>query len=139
MKNDVVVITDSNTGKCRVCGLHFVPSSPDDEALHKKTHRELSHGGMPQEVRDFSKAFGWAVAHNNGGLDRLKDHYDPELGKLVVSFVYWSRARSNGAPEIDFDDFMAAHLRFADALTAEDPREVEAASAAIRPWEKFAG
>lgn len=139
MKNDMLVITDTDTALCRICGLHFVPSEPDDNELHKKTHRDLARGGLPQKIRDFTKAFGWAVAHNDGGIDRLKGSYDSEIGKLVVAYVYWSRARSNGAPESDFDAFMAAHLKFADASVSEEPKQWQTASEGIQRWERFAG
>jgi hypothetical protein len=139
MKNDMLAMTDGGAARCRVCGLNFVPSVPDDEALHKQTHSDLSRGGMPQPVRDFLKAFGWAVAYNDGGIDRLKDQYDPELGKLSVAYVYWNRARSNGALERDFDAFMSAHLKFADASISKDAHQWRVASEAIKPWEKFAG
>jgi hypothetical protein len=94
---------------------------------------------MPQKIRDFSKSFGWAVAHNDGGLERLKDRYDSELGKLVVAYSWWSRARSNGAPESDFDAYMTAHLGYVDALVAADASHIEAHVKAIQPWEQFAG
>ncbi|HEX2094985.1 MAG TPA: hypothetical protein VHG28_21475 [Longimicrobiaceae bacterium] len=94
---------------------------------------------MPLNVRDFMKAFGWAVAHNDGGLDRLKGVHDPELGKLVVAYAWWSRARSNGAPEKDFDAYMEAHLEFADALVSEDRALIAAAEKEIKRWERYAG
>jgi hypothetical protein len=138
MKNGMLVITE-RTAECRVCGLHFVPSEPADETMHRKTHADLARGGMPQKIRDFSKAFGWAVAHNDGGLERLKDRYDSDLGKLVVAYSWWSRARSNGAPESDFDAYMTAHLSYVDALVAADASQIEAHVKAIQAWERFAG
>lgn len=139
MDKDMLKDNNNGTATCRICGVLFVPSDPNDRAIHKKAHLDLARGGMPQMVRDFSKAFGWAVAHNDGGLDRLKGRYDPELGKLVVAFSWWSRARSNGASEKDFDVFMSAHLRFADALVANDQKQVDDAARAIKPWERYAG
>jgi hypothetical protein len=99
----------------------------------------MAQGGMPQQVRDFMKNFGWAVAHNDGGLDRLKGHHESELGILVVAYAWWSRARSNGASERDFDAFMEAHLLFADALVSEDRGRIEAAQKAIARWGQYAG
>jgi hypothetical protein len=138
MKNDMPIIT-GNTTECRICGLHLVPSDPGDKILHRKRHTDLARGGVPQKIRDFSKAFGWAVAHNNGGLEKLKDRYDPELGKLVVAYSWWSRARSNGAPERDFDAYMTAYLKYVDALVSDDAEQIIASAKAIQPWEQFAG
>lgn len=122
---------------CRICLLTYAEDDADDRKIHRKRHEEMAKGGMPQPVRDFSKAFGWAVAHNDGGLDRLKDLYKPELGKLVVAYSWWSRARTNGANEKDFDAFMSAHLAFSDALVTGE--NIEAAGFAIKKWERFAG
>jgi hypothetical protein len=138
MKNDVSIIA-RNTAECRICGLHFVPSDPTDKTEHRKTHADLAQGGLPQKIRNFSKAFGWAVAHDDGGLERLRDRYDSEIGKLVVAYSYWSRARSNGAPERDFDAYMNAHLKFIDALVSDDTEEINVSEKAIQPWEQFAG
>ncbi len=122
---------------CRICGLLHDPSDEEDQKIHAVIHKKFARGSQPIKVRDFSKAFGWAVAFNDGGLERIKDHYDPELGKLVVAFSWWSRALSNGVPEKDFDRYMNAHLAFADSLVS-GAGEVEA-RAAIRKWEQFAG
>jgi len=139
MKNDMLSMKDNGTAVCRICELLFVPSEPDDQEMHRKIHADLARGGMPRRVRDFSKDFGWAVAHNDGGIDRLKGSFDPELGKLVVAYSWWSRARSNGASEKDFNAYMEAHIRFADALVSNDAKQIDAAASAIKPWEKFAG
>ena len=122
---------------CRICGFLHDPSDEEDQKVHAAIHKKFARGSQPIKVRDFSKAFGWAVAFNDGGLDRIKDHYDPELGKLVVAFSWWSRALSNGVPEKDFDRYMDAHLAFADSLVS-GVGEVEA-RAAIRKWEHFSG
>lgn len=124
---------------CRICLRGYVPSVPEDRAAHRKRHLEMARGGMPLEVRDFMKAFGWAVAHDDGGLDRLKGAHDPELGKLVVAYAWWSRARLAGAPEKDFDSFMDAHLAFADALVSEDRARIAAAEKGIEKWGRYAG
>ncbi|WP_199918292.1 hypothetical protein [Pseudomonas veronii] len=122
---------------CRICGLLHDPSDEEDRKIHAEIHKKLARGSQPIKVRDFSKAFGWAVAFNDGGLDRMKDHYDPELGKLVVAFSWWSRALSNGVPEKDFDRYMDAHLAFADSLVS-GIGQVEA-RAAIQKWGRFDG
>ena len=75
-----------STATCRICGLLYVSSLVEDQKTHAAIHKKLASGSQPQKVRDFSKAFGWAVAHNDGGLERMKDQHDPELGKLVVAF-----------------------------------------------------
>ncbi|WP_408878458.1 hypothetical protein [Hafnia paralvei] len=83
------------------------------------------------------KAYGFAVAHNDGGVDRLKEQYDPELGKLVVAFSWWARALSLGVPKKDFDAYMKAHLQFADSLVT-GVGESEA-RIAIQKWGRYAG
>lgn len=122
---------------CRICGLHYVPSLEEDRKTHAAIHKKYARGAQPLKVRDFSKAFGWAVAFNDGGLDRMKDQHDPELGKLVVAFSWWSRALANGDPEKDFDRYMDAHLAFADSLVSGEGQPE--ARAAIQKWERFAG
>lgn len=123
--------------RCRICGFHYLPSLEEDRKTHAAIHKKYARGSQPKKVRDFSKAFGWAVAFNDGGLDRMKDQHDPELGKLVVAFSWWSRALSNGVPEKDFDRYMDAHLVFADSLVSGVGEE--AARVAIQKWEQFAG
>ncbi|CAI8904560.1 hypothetical protein EMIT0357P_30528 [Pseudomonas marginalis] len=67
----------------------------------------------------------------------MKSQHDPELGKLVVAFSWWSRALSNGVPEKDFDRYMEAHLAFADSLVSGVGEK--AARVAIKKWEQYAG
>lgn len=122
---------------CRICGLRYVPSLEEDRLTHAAIHKKLARGSQPRKVRDFAKAFGWAVAFNDGGLERMKGEHDPELGKLVVAFSWWSRALSNGAPEKDFDRYMDAHLAFADSLVSGVGEA--AARVAIQKWEQYAG
>ena len=127
---------DSDMTTCRICGLTYVPSEPDDQKIHAEEHKNLASGVQPRKVRDFYKAFGWAIAHNDGGLERLKNE-DPELGKLLVVYSWWNRALQNGIPTKDFDAYMHAHLAYADALVSCQG-QVEAL-AAIRKWERYAG
>ncbi|WP_223554391.1 C2H2-type zinc finger protein [Pseudomonas sp. BF-R-01] len=122
---------------CRICGLLYVPSLEEDRKAHAAIHKKYARGSQPQKVRDFSKAFGWAVAFNDGGLERMNGEHDPELGKLVVAFSWWSRALANGVPEKDFDRYMDAHLAFADSLVSGVG--VAAARTTIQKWERFAG
>jgi hypothetical protein len=58
-----------STATCRICGLLYVSSLVEDQKTHAAIHKKLASGSQPQKVRDFSKAFGWAVAHNDGGLE----------------------------------------------------------------------
>ncbi|MDU6092783.1 MAG: hypothetical protein E6663_15480 [Staphylococcus lugdunensis] len=62
---------------------------------------------------------------------------DPELGKLVVAFSWWTRALSQGVPKKDFDAYMKAHLQFADSLVS-GVGEKEA-RLAIQKWSQYAG
>lgn len=130
-------ISIMSTATCRICGLLYVSSLAEDRKTHAAIHKKLASGSQPQKVRDFSKAFGWAVAHNDGGLERMKDQHDPELGKLVVAFSWWSRALSNGVHVKDFDSYMETHLAFADSLVSGI--DLDKTSAAIKKWERFAG
>lgn len=122
---------------CRICGLTYAPESPDDRKLHRAEHKQLAKGALPLSIREFLKSFGWAVAHQDGGLQRLSDRFDPETGRLAVAFSWWSRARKQGAPEKDFDRYMDAHLAFAEALVTGE--RVAEAGQAIKEWEKYAG
>jgi hypothetical protein len=94
---------------------------------------------MPLAGREFLKTFGWAVAHNDGGLDRAKAQFDAEDGTLAVVYSWWMRARLAGCPASDFERFMSAHFAFADAMVSNDPDESRQAGEGIRPWERFAG
>ncbi|HBV5776096.1 TPA: hypothetical protein MD191_005690 [Klebsiella pneumoniae] len=127
---------DSDMITCRICGMVYDHSDADDKKHHAAWHKKLASGIQPRKVRDFSKAFGWAVAHNDGGVERLKNE-DPELGKLVVVYSWWSRALQNGVPQKDFDAYMNAHLAFADSLVSREG-EVEA-RAGIAKWGRFDG
>jgi len=122
---------------CRICGLTYDQSSASDRGLHKAEHNKLAKGVMPLRIREFLKSFGWAVAHDDGGLDRLQGRHDPDVGKLAVVFSWWSRARGQGVPEKDFDRYMTAHLAFADAMVTGE--NLAAAGQAIKEWERYAG
>lgn len=139
MNDDLLIKVTEDSVRCRVCGLHFVPAEPDDKKLHKEEHKKLSNGGLPLEVREFLKAFGWAVAHNDGGIDRLKDKQDGEVGKLAVAYSWWARARINGVDESEFDQYMAAHLRFIDSMVEHNEERIKQAAREIKQWEKYAG
>ncbi|WKA64173.1 hypothetical protein [Pectobacterium aroidearum] len=69
-------------------------------------------------VREFSKSFGWAIAYNNGGIERIENDFDPDLGKLVGVCSWWSRVLENGVSQQNFDAYMSAHLTFADSLVS---------------------
>ena len=122
---------------CRICGLTYDQSSASDRGLHKTEHNKLAKGVLPKPTREFMKSFGWAVAHADGGLERLKDQHDPEIGKLAVAFSWWSRALSQGAAVKDFDRYMKAHLDYVDALVTGE--NMDAAVYAIKEWERYAG
>lgn len=122
---------------CRICGMTYDQSSASDRGLHTAEHNKLAKGVLPLRIREFLKGFGWAVAHADGGIERLEDRHDPELGKLAVAYSWWSRARGQGAPEKDFTRFMSAHLAFADAMVSRE--NLEAAGRAIKEWERYAG
>ena len=122
---------------CNICGMTYAEDDADDRKTHAAEHKKLAKGVLPYKVREFMKGFGYAVAHNDGGIDRLKNHYDPEIGKLVIAFSWWSRALSQGAPAKDFDAYMNAHLQFADSLVTGNGEQE--ARRAIKKWEQYAG
>ncbi|EPH7217905.1 hypothetical protein ACS3L2_000581 [Serratia marcescens] len=122
---------------CDICGMNYVKEDADDRKIHADEHKKLAKGVLPYKVREFIKAFGFAVAHNDGGLTRLQGSYDPEIGKLVVAFSWWNRALSQGIPVKDFDAYMKAHLQFADSLVSGEGEKE--ARAAIKKWERYAG
>ncbi|MGR7102672.1 hypothetical protein [Klebsiella aerogenes] len=122
---------------CNICGVHYDEDDAGDRKLHADEHKRLARGELPYHVREFMKAFGYAIAHNDGGLTRLQNRYDPELGKLVVALSWWSRALRNGAPVKDFDAYMKAHLAFAESLVS-NKGETEA-RAGIAKWGRYAG
>lgn len=124
---------------CRICRGSYVDSVESDRTAHREEHKRLAQGGMPRAGREFLKTFGWAVAHNDGGLERAKGQFDAEDGKLAVVYSWWMRARLAGCPAADFDRFMAAHFTFADATVGNDPDELHHADQVIKPWERFAG
>ncbi|WP_458726018.1 hypothetical protein [Pseudomonas gregormendelii] len=130
-----------STATCRICGFFMCrlrrlkKSEKTSTAISKKASA-ADRLSRPQKVRDFSKAFGWAVAHNDGGLERMKDQHDPELGKLVVAFSWWSRALSNGVQVKDLTVTwrLTLHLPIHSWVYS-----VDKTSAAIKKWERFAG
>lgn len=141
--NKKSLMLDSHGGAiCRICGLSFVIDSPDDQVRHEFEHRCLIDGGLPLEVREFLKGFGWAVAFNDGGVNRLMEHLNAEkqeTAKRAVAFAYWTRAVSNGVPKTEFEDYMIAHFGFVDAKVARDGAAIEKALHAIQPWGKYGG
>lgn len=137
-----LILKNYGGAECRVCGLNFVPDSPEDQERHAHEHRVLMCGGLPIGVREFMKKFGWAVAFNDGGIERLKENLsekDREMAKRTVVFAYWTRALSHGVPENDFEQYMEVHFGFVDAKVVRDEIEIEKALAAIKRWEKYAG
>lgn len=120
---------------CKICGMMYAEDEADDCKLHANEHKKLAKGVLPYKVREFIKEFGYAVAHNNGGVTRLQNRYDPEIGKLVVAFSLWNRALSQGIATKDFDAYMKAHLQFADSLVSGEGEQE--ARAAIKKWERY--
>ncbi|MCY0853094.1 hypothetical protein OMK73_04010 [Cupriavidus sp. D39] len=129
---------DSDLVECRVCRMNFVTSVPEDVRAHRAEHNELAKGGLPKVVREMLKGFGWAVAHNDGGLQRLRD-YEPEDGKLSVAYGWWSRAVLAGVAITEFDDYMAAHLRLIDSIVDNTDAPGTPQRRAVERWEGYAG
>ncbi|MEN4815917.1 C2H2-type zinc finger protein [Pantoea agglomerans] len=121
---------------CNICGMTYAEDDADDRKTHADRHKKLAKGILPHHIREFMKQAGYAVAHNDGGLDRMKGT-DPELGKLAVAFSWWNRALAYGAPTKDFDAYMKAHLQFADSLVTGNGEQES--RRAIKKWEQYAG
>lgn len=124
---------------CRICRGSFVDAIPEDHAAHRDEHKMLAKGGMPRVVREFLKTFGWAVAHDDGGISRAKENVDAETGKLAVAYSWWIRAHLSGCAVSEFDAFMKAHMTFIDSMVGNDNDAVALAAKAIKSWERFAG
>ena len=128
-------------GKCRICGLGYVPEEPEDVELHTKKHEAILKGGLPLEVRNFLKAWGWAAVHGNSLQDTIytSPFRKAEQGKQAVVFAWWCRARANGLRDADFEPFMQAHFAFVDAMAEGDQGQIRAARNHIQRWEEYAG
>jgi hypothetical protein len=139
--DDVTIISKGNgIVECRVCGLNFVPELREDQERHEDEHRRIICGGIPYEVREFLKAFGWAVASNEkGGLQAQEGMWTSEIGKRAMVFAWWTRALSNGIPENDCDQYMAAQFAYVDALVSGDEEAIERANEASKRWRKYGG
>ncbi len=137
--NPTIIVKDSGSVECRICSLNFVPDSEEDRKIHALEHQRLLCGGLPLRVREVLKSVGWAVVHNDGGFDRLKEQWTAEIGKRAVIFSWWTRAVSNGVPKDEFERFMEAHFAFVDAEVSGDETLIAARSEAIKPWERYAG
>ena len=79
------------------------------------------------------------VVISNDGKNRVQDIQDREVGKLAVAYSWWARARMNSIHESEFDEYMAAHLHFIDAMIEDDEGEITQALNRIKPWERYAG
>lgn len=123
---------------CRICRGRY-SSSAEDKKLHADEHKKLAKGLQPYDVLEFCKAFGWAVAHNDNWQSTNLEFYrnDHEVGKLVVAYSWWNRARKSDIPLKDFDAFMISHLALIDAQVNNEHEE--AAQLKTREWEQYSG
>lgn len=138
MTNSAIIRDERGSAACRICGLHFVVDSEDDQRQHREMHQELKRGSLPVQVREILKGIGWAIAHNDGGIERLKARtWEREDGKRSVAFAWWARARENGIKDSEFEPFMAACLRLIDAHVEGDQARIEAAQQALSPWGRY--
>ena len=139
MKRDMLVKVTEDSFRCRICELHFVPAEPNSSKMHKENHKKLARGGLPLGVREFLNTFGWAVTRNCGGIDRLKEAQNGEIGKLAVAYSRWTRARMNGIDESEFDEYMSAHIHLIDSMIEANAGKIDQAFNQIKRWERFAG
>ena len=136
--NMLVKVTEDSF-RCRICELHFVPAEPNSFKMHKENHKKLARGGLPRGVREFLNTLGWAVTRNGGGIDRLKEAQNGEIGKLAVAYSRWTRARMNGIDESEFDEYMSAQLYLIDSMVEGNAGKIDQAFNQIKRWERFAG
>ena len=122
--------------RCRLCGLNFVTGSPEDSDQHREMHAEILRGGLPLQIREMLKSAGYVTL---GGRALGCNKFETEDGKLAVVFGWWTRARANGIPGSELNDFFAAHLSFLDGRENQDEAEIEEASKTMKRWEKYAG
>jgi hypothetical protein len=108
--------------------------SENDREEHEAMHRTIICGGMPLEVREFLKGFGWAVAHSDKNFHLQREKWAPEIGKRAVVFAWWTRALANGVPENDCDAFMEAHFAFVDARVDGNETALAKATEGIKRW-----
>ena len=121
---------------CRICGLNFITGSPDDSQQHRDMHAEILRGGLPLRIRELIKSAGYATL---AGQPLGMHTFDSEEGKLAGVFGWWTRARANGIPDSELNDFFAAHLSFLDGRESQDEEEIEEASTTMKRWGKYAG
>ena len=136
-------LTSGNT-QCRICGYEFVAGLAEDEERHKQRHEQLKKGALPVDVREFMKDFGWAIAFNDGRVDEEgrfcpNRRWNSETGKRVVAFALWARARDNGIPESEFEEYMTAQLLHIDALASNDEIAIEFAELGVKSWDEYGG
>lgn len=122
---------------CKLCEFTYVKGLEGDEKKHLEKHKRVAKGALPKGVREFVKSYGYAVAHNDGGIERLKDRYDAETGKLAIAFSWWHRALLNGVRVSDFDAYMNAHLKLVDSLVSHSHEDEVRARALIAKWAKY--
>ncbi|WP_276742361.1 hypothetical protein [Pantoea septica] len=122
--------------ECLICGSSYADDDVDDRKLHADRHKKLAKGVLPLHIREFMKQAGYAVAHNDGGLERMKNE-DAELAKLAIAYSWWHRALDYGVPTKDFDAYMKAHLQFADSIVSGV--NTKKARLAIQKWSQYAG
>lgn len=125
----------SDLAECRVCRMTYVSSVPDDVKLHAEEHARLANGTLPKVAREMLKAQGWALAHGTP----VQMSFEPEDGKLGVVYGWWTRARYQGAPVEDFDEYMAKHFRLVDSIVAGTDDSNTPERRATKRWERFAG
>ena len=116
--------------------IEFVTGNPDDSEQHREMHAEILRGGLPLEIRELLKSAGYATL---AGQALGCQTFETEAGKLAVVFGWWTRAKSNGIPDSELNDFFAAHLSFLDGRETQNEEEIEEARVKMKRWEKYAG
>lgn len=110
---------------CPVCGMMYLPNSPEDNLAHAESHKAILKGALPYEIRELLKRCGWPMARREHR--RLGD---PIVGKRAVALAWWARARQAGLPDEAFEDYVQNRLDYIDALLDGDEGEREKLDAA---------
>ncbi len=87
-------------------------------------------------MRELLKSAGYATL---GGQSLGMRKFESEDGKRAVVFGWWTRARSNGIPDSELNDFFAAHMSLLDGMQTQNEEEIEEAHKRMKQWEKYAG
>lgn len=119
--------------ECRITGQSYSRTA-DEQRRHLKALELVARGGLPYAVREAIKDAGWALVKSVKTTDA-----SIEVGKAMICFSYWARARQNGIADERFEEFMQDHFAFVDSQASPvgNAREREDALRLIAKWAQF--